>query len=121
MKKISVCMLLLFSITMLFDSCTKEDTSFDETLLIGKWVSGTVHYKYMSDYTGATWDTSDDVTEAEAQPFTWTLVKSQLTHIHILAVGGTVPKVYTVTELTASSLRYQDDFGKTFSFMKTTN
>ena len=65
-----------------------------------------------------TWDEADDVTEDEAQLFTWTLVESELTHIHILEMGGTVPKVYTVTELTATSLKYKDDFGKSFSFTK---
>jgi len=86
--------------------------------LFWKWVPGTVYYSYFSDYSGKIWDTSDDVTEAEAQSFTWTLVKSELTHIHIMEVGGNVPKVYTVTELTATSLKYKDGFGKTFSFTK---
>jgi hypothetical protein len=121
MKKIVVCLMVCFSFSLLFNSCTDEETSFDQTLLIGKWVSGTVYYKYASDNTGKTWDTSDDVTEAEAQSFTWSLVQSELTHIHILEVGGSVPKVYTVTELTASTLRYQDDFGKTYSFTKAAN
>ena len=95
-----------------------EEESFDESLLIGKWQSGTLFYKYLADGTGGTWDTSDDVTEAEAQAFTWTLVKSELTHIHVLEIGGSVPKVYTVTELTATSLKYKDDFGVNFSFTK---
>ena len=99
-------------------SCEPEEKSFDESLLIGKWQSGTLYYKYLADGSGATWDTSDDVTEAEAQPFTWTLVKDELTHIHILETGGTVPKVYTVTELTETSLKYHDDFGGSFSFTK---
>ena len=118
MKKILVCLMMCFSISILFNSCTKYEVSFDESLLIGKWVSGTIFYKYVSDYTGKTWDTSDDVTEEEAQSFTWSLVKEELTHIHILEVGGSVPKVYKVTELTASSLKYQDDFGTTFAFTK---
>jgi hypothetical protein len=118
MKKILVCLMMCFSISILFNSCTKDEVSFDESLLIGKWVSGTIFYKYVSDYTGKTWDTSDDVTEEEAQSFTWSLVKEELTHIHILEVGGSVPKVYKVTELTASSLKYQDDFGTTFAFTK---
>lgn len=105
-------------LTMLFVSCEPEDTVFDETLLYGKWVSGTVHYKYMSDGTGYTWDTADDVTEAEAQDFTWTLEGSDLTQIHILEMGGTVPKYYTVTVLTATTLKYKDDFGSSFSFTK---
>lgn len=118
MKKLFVCLMVCFSFSVLFNSCEEEETFFQESLLIGKWASGTVYYKYLSDYSGKTWDTSDDVTEAEAQSFTWTLVKSELTHIHIMEVGGNVPKVYTVTELTATSLKYKDDFGTTYSFVK---
>jgi len=121
MKKLIVCLLVVFSFSFLLNSCSEEETSFDESLLIGKWVSGTVYYKYIADHTGKTWDTGDDVTEAEAQPFSWTLVQSELTHIHILETGGSVPKVYTVTDLTATSLKYKDDFGKTYSFSKVNN
>ena len=105
-------------ISFLAVSCEPTDQSFDESLLIGKWQTGTLYYKYLSDGSGATWDTADNVTEAEAQVFTWTLVKSELTHIHVLEMGGSVPKVYTVTELTATSLKYKDEFGASFSFTK---
>jgi hypothetical protein len=118
MKKFIICLVVFMSFSVLFNSCTKDEEFFQESFLIGKWVSGTVYYKYLSDYSGKTWDTADDVTEAEAQPFTWTLVKSELTHIHIMVVGGNIPKVYTVTELTATTLRYKDDFGKSYSFTK---
>ncbi len=116
MKKLVGCMIILMS--LIFSSCEEEQTSFQSSFLIGKWVSGTVYYKYLSNNSGTTWDTSDDVTEAEGQAFTWSLVESELTHIHIIETGGTVPKVYTVTELTATSLKYKDSFGKTFSFTK---
>lgn len=118
MKKLLVCLMVCFSFSVLFNSCEEDETFFQESFLIGKWASGTVYYKYLSDYSGKTWDTSDDVTEAEAQAFTWTLVKSELTHIHIMEVGGDVPKVYTVTELTATSLKYKDNFDKPYSFVK---
>jgi len=118
MKKLFVCLMVCFSFSVLFNSCEQDDAFFQESFLIGKWVSGTVYYKYLNDNTGSTWDTSDDVTEAEAQSFTWTLVKSELTHIHIMEVGGIVSKVYTVTELTATTLKYKDSFDKTFSFTK---
>lgn len=118
MKRIVIGLLMCFSLAVLLNSCEDEVTGFQESLLIGKWVSGTIHYKYQANYTGTTWDTSDDVTEAEGQKFTWSLIESELTHIHILEVGGNVPKVYTVTELTATSLKYKDDFGKTYSFKK---
>jgi len=116
MKKFVVCFVVLVSI--MFNSCTPEEETFTESYLIGTWVSGTLHYKYLNDKTGTTWDTKDDVTEAEGQAFTWTLVKSELTHIHIIQAGGTVPKVYTVTELTATTLKYHDSFGATYSFTK---
>ena len=109
----------IITLSLLAVSCEPlEEESFDETLLTGKWKSGTLYYKYAADGTGYTWDTADDVTEAEAQDFTWTLEAAELTHIHILELGGTVPKVYTVTELTSTSLKYKDDFGVSFSFTK---
>lgn len=98
-------------------SCEKLD-DFDQSLLVGKWQSGSLYYRYLSNGNGYTWDEGDDVSEDEAQDFTWTLVQSELTHIHILEIGGTVPKVYTVTELTSTILTYEDDFGKSFSFTK---
>ncbi len=108
-------------LVLLFLSCEKEEDSFDETLLIGKWESGTLYYRYDADYTGATWDESDDVSEDEAQEFEWELVKSELAHYHIMEIGGTVPKIYTVIRLTSTKLEYQDDFGKKFSFTKVNN
>ena len=119
MKRTLLYLTLLTVISMFTVSCEpEEEISFDQSLLIGKWKSGTLYYKYLAGGTGGTWDTADDVTEAEAQAFTWTLVKSDLTHVHIMEIGGSIPKVYTVTELTATSLKYHDDFGVNFSFTK---
>lgn len=121
MKKFSLYLLVSIIISALFVSCEPEETVFDEALLYGKWKSGTEYWKYFSDGTGYTWDTADDVTEAEAQNFTWTLEASDLTQIHVIEMGGTISKYYTVTELTASTLKYKDDFNKVFSFTKVSN
>ena len=118
MKKTLRYLTMLTILTLLAVSCTEEETTYDQTLLTGKWQSGTLFYKYLANGTGGTWDTADNVTEAEAQEFTWTLVNDLMTHIHVLEMGGSVPKIYTVTELTATSLKYMDDFGVTFSFTK---
>ena len=91
---------------------------FDKSLLSGYWVSGTVHEFYDPAGTGYTWDTADDVTEEEAQPFTWTLEKKTLTQIHQMEMGGNVPKIYTVTKLNATTLEYHDDYGKYCTFTK---
>ena len=116
MKRIFFLLNAILLISVLFNSCEKEE--FDEDLLIGKWKSETLYYKYFSDHTGYTWDTSDDIEEDEAQPFEWTLVQSELQQIHIMVSGGRVPKYYTVTELTATTLKYKDSFYKSFSFTK---
>src|SRR5512140_2973276 len=104
MKKTLRYLTMLAVLAILAVSCTKEATTFDQTLLTGKWKSGTLFYKYLANGTGGTWDTADNVTEAEAQAFTWTLVEDVLTQIHVLEMGGSVPKIYTVTELTSTSL-----------------
>lgn len=118
MKKTLRYLTMCAVVTLFTVSCTKLDTNFDQSLLTGKWQSGTLFYKYAADGTGGTWDTSDNVTEAEAQPFTWTLVSNLLTQIHTVQIGGSVPKVYTVTELTSTTLKYHDDFGVNYSFTK---
>ena len=118
MKKTFFYLTMCAVVSILAVSCETEETYFDDALLIGKWQSGTLFYKYLDDGTGGTWDTADEVKEEEAQDFTWTLVNAELTHIHILEIGGHVPKVYTVTELTSSTLTYNDDFGVEFSFTK---
>ncbi len=119
MKKVFYCVIAVTVCFLLLVSCKKEKEYFNETLLIGKWVSGTEFYKYESNGTGSTWDTSDDVSEEEAQAFEWTLVEDELTHIHLMEIGSAVvPKVYTVTKLTTGTLEYKDSFGKQFSYSK---
>ncbi len=119
MKRLQIVILGLIIGILLTTSCKKDEdeVSFDETLIVGKWKSGTLFERYDSDKYGATWDTADDVTEDEAQKFTWSIEVDQLEQIHIIENGGVVPKVYTITTLSASTLVYQDDFGtvKTFS------
>lgn len=115
MLSIVVCV----AIALIFNSCEKE--SFDEALLIGKWkmVGGTEYYKYLADHTGATWDPADDVTEEEAQTFTWSLNGSELTLIHNMEIKG-VPKVYTLTKLTSSTLEFKDSFSNSYTYSKVT-
>ena len=118
-------LLLLVSVVLfafLATSCEKEEVSFDENLIIGKWKTPSksdqnkfLYYRYDADNTGATWDAGEDITEAEAQTFTWSLDVDQLMHIHF---GGKTPKVYTVTVLNATKLEYKDDYGNSYSFTK---
>ena len=106
------------------------ENDIDVSKLYGKWQEGSVFERYYENpiervlitgdtvyANGTTWDESDDVSEDEAQLFNWTLTGSTLKHEHA-GVFVTVPKIYTVTSLTSSSLVYQDDFGVTHHFSK---
>lgn len=93
---------------------------FDGDKIIGKWVSGTEYWRYDDDGNGVTWDTKDDVTEEEGQPFTWSFDEntSRLTQIHIMEMGGRVPKYYTITALDDSRMSYKDNYGNISSFTR---
>ncbi len=117
-KRIAMFLTAIVAVGAIFTSCAPtEEEYFDVNLLYGKWQSGTEFWRYDSNGNGATWDTADDVTEEEAQTFTWTLEANELTQIHIMEIGGSVPKVYTVTELNFTTLRYHDNF-KSYSFTR---
>jgi len=109
MKKTLYLLASVLVISVLFNSCQKDD--FDEALLYegtGKWRQGTLHYKFLSNKNGSSWDTKDDVREDEAQPFTWMLVKSELRLIHIISMGGSALEVFTIKKLTATTLELED-------------
>lgn len=124
MKKLFSSFLVFLLISLMFTSCVENQTFFDESLLFGKWQEfnmdgSTLNFEvYNVDGTGYTWDEADDVTEAEAQPFTWELNQATLMQIHIMEGGQKIPKVYTLTKLTNSELSYKDDFGGTHDFIK---
>ena len=121
LKLFLISILAVFAIIVSMSSCSPDnDVELDQTLLYGKWQeTNSLNFEvYKADGTGYTWDEADDVTEAEAQPFTWTLEGDVLTHIHIMEMGANIPKVYTITKLTATELTYEDDYGKTHTFDK---
>lgn len=98
--------------------CDLNKVKFDPALMTGHWQAGTVHEYYNANGTGYTWDTADDVTEEEAQPFNWTLQGATLTQNHKMEMGGIVPKTYTLTKLNTTVLCYHDSYGTTYNFTK---
>jgi hypothetical protein len=109
--------LLCVGCVSFFLSC-KDPNNFDKALLPGKWQQGTLFEYYNANATGYTWDEGDNVLEEDAQPFTWTLSGNKLEQIHLMEMGGKVPKTYTVTTLSSSLLEYRDDYKKSYSFRK---
>ncbi len=120
MKKIKFLSAVALCAAMcLLNSCMPEE-KFDEVLLINKWQSGTEFEVYQENHEGYSWNTADDVTEAEAQRFTWSLKSSTLTKIEIMEITGegTIPKTYTIIELSETTLVYEDEYGNRKSFTK---
>lgn len=119
MKKILVPIIgLLFLLG--FSACGGidfNDDEFEVSYLYGRWQEGTVYERYDSSGDGATWDEGDEVYEEEAQTFKWTLDGSTLIHEHT-GIFVSVPKVYTVTSLTPTTLSYRDDYGTSHHFTK---
>ncbi len=118
MKKILSLLFSAILLATLFVSCEKDDVSFDESLLIGKWRSGSVFWRYDSNYRGARWDISDDISEEEGTQFRWKLTKAELRIDYIGDFVGEIPDFYTITELTKTTLKYKDYTGEHYSFVK---
>ena len=95
-----------------------DDVEYDVDLLIGKWQSETLFYRFDIDGVGVTWDESDDITEEEASPMKWELNRSKFIHYHEMQNGVLVPKSYKIKCLDLNRLVFQDDYGKEFSFKK---
>ena len=104
--------------TTVFNGCGPDtpSVSYDETLLYGEWMEGTVHDVYKSDGTGYTWDPSEDISEEEASPFTWSLSYDQLLITHTLWNGTIVPKTYTITTLNERTLILEDAYGNSHEY-----
>ena len=123
MKKLLFLTACLASFVIISFSSCELPASFNEDFLIGKWErpssnNGLECYRYDANYNGVTWDTGEDVSEAEGQPFTWSVESATMTHIHIMAMGGKIPKTYTLLTLNDSTLSYKDDYGVSFTFIK---
>jgi len=122
MRRLGYFLVIFCGLSLLY-SCGK-DTDFDKSLLPGKWQNEqrkTEFERYISDGTGKSWDEADDVTEAEAQKFEWTLDQADLTVIYLGtgdSSGIRVPKLYKITELTSTNFKYKDDDGTSQAFQK---
>ncbi|MDD3079539.1 MAG: hypothetical protein PHH37_10610 [Paludibacter sp.] len=126
MKKKLIYLPFLALIAIVFNACMPVETP-DEVLLVGDWtrdydddgVTKTEFYEYSADNTGLYWNPSENVLKTDSQKFTWSLDKSDLTRINIFKNGtpGSTES-FTITELTESILKYEDDFGVKYSFDK---
>lgn len=136
MKK-SICYIIpmVCVLAFLLASCSPTTGGYSDEELIGVWRCQTTKtdnpdgYYYVvfsaeKDETGEyrlgkEWDEGDDVKEEEAQVFKWKLDIKDLTQIHWMEINETwgVPKYYTITLLTSTSLSYTNQ-NRTYTFSK---
>lgn len=116
MKKLSLIALAL--IALVFTSCGgligNEDAEIDKSQIYGKWMTVDKQYfeVYNSDGTGKFWNLADDVSEDEAQKFTWEFDEGsddKFIQYHEMEIGGIVPQYCNILELTSTTFKYNND------------
>lgn len=104
-------------------SCSPAEKEFNEQFLIGYWQMNNDEFKrFDANHRGEEWKVSSDVGEGEGRQFEWSLSGEDflINFCFDPSVGGcTVPKPYTMVELTETRLVYTDGYTKR-TFTKTT-
>ncbi|MBQ9417801.1 MAG: lipocalin family protein [Bacteroidales bacterium] len=111
---------------LLVVGCRKDEEESTLTVtdseVAGLWVkSGSQEYwRYRTDHSGVTWDEADDISEQESNlTYTWSISGAVLTHVFSGAQGNqAVPKVYTITAISGSSMQWKDDYGMAYTLKK---
>jgi len=126
LKKFGLKIAVLFVLSagcFLMNGCIKDVVlDIDSNDLTGKWVveNSQEYWRFRSDGSGVTWDESEDIYEHESNlKFEWTLDHDELTCVFRGAnENQAVPKVYRIRELTSSSMRWEDIYGRTTKLVK---
>ena len=123
MKRKTLAVLLLAFVPLLFVGCVPEvkPVEVNDSLLVGKWQKESnpqEYWRYDAEYTGETWDESEDVQEGEGTKFNWSTEEDQLRLDLYGEMGQHVYYDYTVITQTASRLEWKDVYGNKQTFVK---
>lgn len=94
-----------------------------EGQVVGVWMKKNTreYWRFDSDNTGVTWDESEDISESESNlRFTWEIAnEDELRMVSSGEMGNQfVPKNYTVTEVSSTTMKWEDLFGLTYTLNK---
>lgn len=124
MKKFRyIIMMMLLPMTAFFGGCTNDIVlDVNPSDLTGKWVVENTqeYWRFRSGGTGVTWDESEDIYEDESNlKFEWSLDRDELTCVFRGEnENQAVPKVYRIREISVSSMKWEDIYGRTMKFKK---
>lgn len=128
MKKNRFKLWTMMLLAILAAGCQEKEThlTVEPDQLIGKWLrtdsqEDQEYWRYRNDYTGVTWNEAEDISEEESNlTFEWTLAGDRLTHVFRGEQGNqAVPKVYTITAISETTMQWRDDYSITLNFTKT--
>lgn len=119
MKKILLIIPLLGALMV---SCVPNEKEYFPDQIVGKWVkeNTTLYYRFDSDMHGASWDTSEDYDESEAQAFDWEIDGDLLSIFHRFETSEhtVVPEAFTITSVTENTLSLTDDYNRITIFKR---
>ncbi|MBP3763695.1 MAG: hypothetical protein J6I49_07455 [Bacteroidales bacterium] len=116
--------LLLAALVPLFTSCVEKEKHINVSpgQLHGEWIqTGTQKYwTYNSDGTGNKVDKSEfDDGDENNGDFEWSVRQDELRHVfHGRQGNQSIPKNYTVTSITSTSMKWKDEYDRTMTFSK---
>jgi len=139
MKKLWFVMLLLLAATSVsLTSCaTDDEEQLQDDVTVEQWRAGIVglwnengttdYYRFSADgkgakatpSTGKYWDTADDITEAEADPFQWYIESDGLYLNHSIngIYNGYEPAI-SILSITSTTMKWKDNDGLLRTFTK---
>jgi hypothetical protein len=126
MKKGVKILMVLLAVAGMWSCNREEHLNVDPTLLYGRWVQvdKPYYWTFNADGTGNLVN-REAVQEGDADngDFTWTLSDGDqlLTEFRGSGeLGGMyIPKLYTIKEISTTSLRWEDQYGRSTNFNKT--
>lgn len=135
MKRVLITILPVAAVLLLFASCfnNKEDDgrlTVSSGEVAGLWVKSSNPYEYWrfrDDMTGITWDETPDPETGEPEMteelsnlgFSWSIDGDVLSFDFPGAMENQdVPKYYYITEISASSMKWRDEYGLTYTMRK---
>lgn len=93
---------------------TTQYVDFNRMWVLGLWIKENSHqyFRFYANGDGGTWDTDDDITEEEAQPFTWEVSGHTLLLVFHDAMGQmAVPREYYLHYQTQDMMLLSDEYG----------
>lgn len=135
MKKFIAILTVSAAMALLMVSCIKNKDDdrlvVDQSQVTGLWAKANNPYefwRFRSDLTGITWDETPDPETGEPEMteelsnlgFTWSIENSDVLMFSFPGAmeNQDVPKYYYIKEISATTMKWEDEYGLTYTLIK---